>query len=163
MKGGTAARIAVTVVIAMLTSCVADPVLPAPDPPVIEWVGVPDEIRIGQTVTYVQPDGGIVEVEPDGYRTLTSAGWSGELIILGGDADGMFVAAFMRHDGLPESCYVENEVGVERGEHIETRGVLWPKSPTFQTAEAVAPDTRYPAGTRFCFDRTGRIVSTVGQ
>ena len=71
------------------------------------------------------------------------------------------MATFMRQDGLPESCYVENEVGVDRGESVETRGVMWPKSPDFTAAEVVAPNARYPAGTRFCLDRTGHVISTV--
>jgi hypothetical protein len=102
-----------------------------------------------------------VEIEPAGIRSITPAGWSGDLVIIGSDAEGMFVATFMRQDGLPDTCYVENEIGVDRGDHIETRGVLWSKSTTFEPADAVGSDARYPAGTRLCFDRDGRIASTI--
>lgn len=161
MSGRSAAGIRPILVVAVLTACVVEPMPPAPAPPVIEWAGVPTEVRVEQTVTYVLPDGGTLEVGPAGVRTVTPAGWSGDLVIIGSDADGMFVATFMRQDGLPDTCYVENELGVDRGTHVETRGILWSKSPAFQAAEAIVPDTQYLAGTRLCFDRSGHITSTV--
>jgi hypothetical protein len=162
MRGGTAtARIIAMGAAASLAACA--PALPPPPdaPPVIELADVPVEVRIGQVITYVLSDGGTVEVEPEGYRVLGPAGWSGHLVILGWDTDGQFVASFMRQHGLPDSCFIENDVGIDRGAFIETRGVLWSKSDAFVPAEAVAPDTAYPPGTRFCFDRTGVVTSTV--
>lgn len=131
-------------------------------PPTIEFAGVPAEIRIGPTaVTYVLADGDTLEVEMAGYRALGPADWSGELVILGSDAEGLFVASFMTQDGLPDDCYVENQVGIDRGSHIESRGVLWRKAPSFEAAEAVLPDHTYAAGTRFCFDHSGEITSAI--
>ena len=137
---------------------------PPPGPPVLEFVGKPRETRIAAaTVTYVLADGGTLEVDVAGYRVLGPHEWSGELVILGSDADGMFVASFLPQDGLPDDCYVENEVGIDRGSYIEVRGVLWRKAPSFVAAEPVTPDHRYPAGTRFCFEDSGEISSTIAR
>jgi hypothetical protein len=147
----------------LLVSC--ESVFPPPSaPPVIEFVGKPSETRIGATsVTYVLADGGTLEVDVAGYRVLGPHDWSGELVILASDAEGMFVASFLPQEGLPHDCYVDNEVGIDRGSYIEIRGVLWRKAPSFLAAEPVTPDRRYPAGTRFCFDDSGEITSTVGR
>lgn len=145
----------------LLASCAATPPPPSA-PPVIEFVGIPTESRLGvTTATYVLADGGILEVDIADYRVLGPHEWSGELIILGSDAGGPFVASFMPQDGLPDDCYVENEVGIDRGTYIETRGVLWRKALSFAAAEVVLPNQAYAAGTRFCFDDSGEITSTV--
>lgn len=65
--------------------------------------------------------------------------------------------------GLPDDCYVENEVGIDRGAYIESRGVLWLKALSFAAAEIVQPNQAYPAGTRFCFDDSGEITSTIAR
>lgn len=137
---------------------------PPPAPPVIEFVGIPSESRMSATtVTYVLANGGTLEIDVAGYRVLGPHNWSGELVILGSDAEGMFVASFLPQGGLPDDCYVENEVGIDRGPYIEIRGVLWRKAPSFVAAEPVTPDRRYPAGTRFCFDESGEITSTIAH
>jgi len=145
----------------LLASCVATP--PPPDAaPVIEFAGVPTEHRLeAATVSFVLADGGTLEVDTAGYRVLGPHSWSGDLVILGSDADGLFVASFMPQGGLADDCYVENEAGIDRGAHIETRGILWRKSPTFAAADPVLANVAYPAGTRFCFDESGEITSTV--
>ena len=149
------------IVAAIFAACAATPAPPAA-PPVIEFAGIPTENRMGETsVTYVLADGGTLEVDYAGYRVLGPHDWSGELIVLGSDADGLFVASFMPQGGLPDDCYVENEVGIDRGAHIETRGVLWRKAGSFAAAQVVLPDEVYPAGTRFCFDEAAEITSTV--
>lgn len=165
MRGGSATAHALLAlgVSLLLASCESNSPPPSA-PPVIEFVGKPSETRIAaRTVTYVLADGGTLEVDVAGYRVLGPHEWSGELVVLGSDADGMFVASFLPQDGLPDDCYVENEVGIDRGAHIEVRGVLWRKAPSFAAAEPVAPGHRYPAGTRFCFDDTGEITSTVAR
>jgi hypothetical protein len=145
-----------------LSSCgLAPDVPPAPDPPVIEFAGVPKEVQLGRTITYVLADGGTLEVDPAGYREIGQHGWDGELVVLGWDAEGPFVAGYMRQGGLPGDCYVENDMGIDRGVSIQIRGVLWPKSSRFDPAEPVPPNTTYPSGTRFCFDTAGEIASTV--
>jgi hypothetical protein len=145
----------------LIASCESAPPPPSA-PPAIEFAGVPSETRIGATtVTYLLADGGTLEVDFAGYRVLGPHDWSGELVILGSDAEGLFVASFMPQGGLPDDCYVENQVGIDRGPYVETRGVLWRKAPSFAAAELVPADQAYPAGTRFCFDATGQITSTV--
>lgn len=159
--GGSASRLVPVIGALLLVSCEAVPPPPA-DPPNIEFVGAPSEIRLGPTtVTYVLADGGTLEVDVDDYRVLGPHDWSGKLIVLGSDAEGLFVASFMPQGGLPAECYVENEVGIDRGTYIETRGVLWRKALAFAAAEIVLPDQRYPAGTRFCFNEAAEITSTV--
>lgn len=160
MRSGEAARIIAAISVATLASCASTP--PPPDaPPVIEYAGTPADVRIGQSVVYVLPDGGTLEIEPAGVRTLGTTDWTGDLVILGSDAEGQFVASFMRQGGLPDSCYVENATGIDRGEYIEVRAVLWRKSPAFAPAVAVSRDTVYPPGTRFCLDGEGMVASTV--
>ena len=64
VRGARAARIAAKLVI-VLTSCAADPMPPAPGQPAFDWVGVPSQVRVGQSVSYVLPDGGILKaIEP---------------------------------------------------------------------------------------------------
>ena len=147
---------------ACLSSCSLAPDLTSPPaPPAIEFAGIPDEVHLGRTITYVLADGGTLEIEPAGYREIGLAGWSGELVVLGWDAEGAFVAGFMRQAGLPDDCFVESATGLDRGAFIEMRGVLWAKSSRFDAAEPVAPGTAYPSGTRFCFDDEGEITSTI--
>lgn len=115
------------VAVVVLASCAfVAPETSPPAPPVIAWAGIPAEVRVGQTIVYRLADGGTIEVEPESYRLLTPGGWDGELVILGSDAGGQFVASFRR-----------------------------------QAAEEVRPGATYPAGTRFCFDRTGTITATI--
>lgn len=164
MRGRTvAAPLLVVMGASLLGACESIPPPPAA-PPAIEFVGVPEENRIGPTaVTYVLADGGTLEVEMAGYRVIGPADWSGELVILASDAEGLFVASFMTQGGLPDDCYVENAVGIDRGGYIESRGVLWRKAPSFAAAVSVPPDHAYPAGTRFCFDASGEITTTIAR
>ncbi len=162
MRGRTGTPgLVLTVGIGLLASC-ESLAPPPPAPPVIEFVGIPSETRIGATaVTYLLSDGGTLEVDLAGYRVLGRGGWSGHLVVLGSDADGLFVAGFMRQQGFPDHCFVENEPGIDRGPHIEIHGILWGKSDDFAPVHAIEPDSAYPGGTRFCFDDSAEIASTV--
>ena len=136
-----------------LTGCGLIP-SPAPNPPTILAAGVVTDAKVGQTIEYTYADGTTREVNPDGYRQLTPAGWSGPLVILGHDDTGLFVASFMTQDGLPSTCYFENAEGIARGSYIETRGVQWPKA---SSVASTASGSAYPIGTRFCFNERGVI------
>ena len=162
MTGGMSTlALAIMIGASLLASCTFTPPPPTAAP-VIEFAGIPTETFLGATTaTYTLADGGTLEVDMADYRVVGPHDWSGDLIVLGSDADGLFVASFMTQGGLPEDCYVENAVGIDRGTHIETRGVLWRKAGSFVAAQLVLPDEVYPAGTRFCFDDTGEITSTV--
>ena len=160
MTGSTAAA-PLLGVIGLLAACQAVPPPPAA-PPAIEFVGVPQEHLLGPTsATYVVPDGRTLEVETAGYRVLGPSAWSGALVILGSDSAGLFVASFMTQGGLPVDCYVENAVSIDRGGHIESRGDLWRKAPSFVAAVSIPPDHAHPSGTRFCFDASGEITTTI--
>ncbi len=143
MRGGMRSAGPVAAGIAFFTVSCAPAPPPSATPPVIEFVGVPAEVRLGDAaVTYVLEDGGSLMVDVAGYREVGPHGWSGELIVLGSDADGPFVSSFTRQAGLPDDCYVENEVGVDRGAHIEIRGILWAKGSGFTPAAPVSAGER---------------------
>jgi len=134
------------------------------EPPRIEVAGVVIGAREDAvSARYTLSDGRVWTANKDVYRLLT-VGWSGDLLVAGTDTDGQFVATFMRQDGLPADCYVENRPGVEWGDYIEIRGVLWPKAPGFRAGGDVpSRGSAYEGGTRFCFDRDGLIASTVAH
>jgi hypothetical protein len=98
-------------------------------------------------------------IEIDDYRQVTEHGCCIDLVVIGADAQGPFVASFMTQGGLPDDCYVENDPGVDRGSHVEILGILWRKSPGF--AAKIPYGTGYTPGTRFCFDEHGQVASIV--
>ncbi|HSI98800.1 MAG TPA: hypothetical protein VLA59_00265 [Patescibacteria group bacterium] len=163
MRGGTATRAAIGLGLSAIAAagCALPSPSQPPEPPSIEIAGLPAEVRLGSTIEYEFADGESRRIDPNGWRVITPHGWSGELVIIGIDEAGQFVASFARQGGLPDDCYVENEMGIDRGDHIETRGILWRKAASFTPAEAVRRDASYPSGTRFCFTEHGEISSTV--
>ncbi len=154
-------RIAATVLlaVALLGACGRELSLM---PPTIEIAGiVVGADADSSTVRYTLIDGRAWTANTDVYRLLSSS-WAGDLLVAGADAEGRFLATFMRQKGLPADCYVENTTGVEWGDYIEIRGVLWSKAPGFHAGGGVPPRGReYPGGTRFCFGQDGFIFSTV--
>jgi hypothetical protein len=100
MRSGRERALAMFGAVSLSACSLALDVPSPPAPPAIEFAGVPDEVHLGRTITYVLADGGTLEVEPAGYREIGPAGWSGELVVLGWDAEGAFVAGFMRQAGL---------------------------------------------------------------
>jgi hypothetical protein len=101
-----------------------------------------------------------VPLSLDGLRLVTGA-VGGELEIIRSDADGPFLAGFTTRDGLPPDCYVDNAQGVNRGQYIELRGILWQKSPTIDDPEKPGIGQAYPGGTRFCFGAAGAIFAVI--
>lgn len=132
----------------------------AMEPPAIEFAGIVTDVRIyADHIEYSDPAGVVHAVDPDAHRDVAGNGWSGPLLVHGNDANGAFVASFMNQDGLPADCYVENDVGTDRGSHIAINGVLWKKSPAFDGG--VPFGQPYPLGTRFCFDESGTVASLI--
>lgn len=162
MRGGVLASAVIGLALVMIVGgCAASASQPI-DPPRIEMVGMPTEVRIGATtIEYEFADGETRRIDPNGWRAITPHAWGGELVILGTDANGPFVAAFLPQGGLPDDCYVENDMGTDRGSHIEIREILWRKAPDFTPASPVSAGDTYPFGTRFCFTDEGMIGSTV--
>ena len=107
---------------------------------------------------YVFSDGSGHEV-PTSYRQI---GDLGDLVIIGSDRGGPFVASFPIQDGLPPDCYRETAVGIERGAYIEAEGIMWAKAPGFASPGTPAVGTEYTPGTRFCFNEHGLIESVIG-
>jgi hypothetical protein len=124
-------------------------------------VGVVAEAELGNTVRYVFTDGRTTEVVTANYRVLTPHGWDGELVVLGQDQAGDFVASFSTQADMPADCYVENSKGVDRGAYVQLRGVLWRKASGFQSATQPPNGAAFPGGTRFCLDDQGLITNAV--
>lgn len=132
-------------------------------PPLIEKAGLVASVwEESDNVRYVFADGVEVAFSTKDRRLLTGTP-GGKLVILGVDAVGKFAGAYLPQDGLPADCYVDASDGVDRGEFIELRGVLWRKAASFSQAELVPHDTPYPRLTRFCFDVTGEISETIAS
>ena len=126
----------------------------------IEFAGLATDLRIsGEHYEFTDASGVVHAIEIDDYRQVTEHGCCIDLVVIGADAQGPFVASFMTQGGLPDDCYVENDPGVDRGSHVEILGILWRKSPGF--AATIPDGTGYTPGTRFCFDEHGRVASIV--
>jgi hypothetical protein len=134
---------------------------PAPSPPTIEAVGVATDVRFYEGHVRIAFADGTVHEVAAGYRQIgDSPGFN--VIIIGSDSQGPFVASFPTQAGLPPDCFREHAEGIERGAYIETEGVLWSKAASF--ASPVHPDvgSTYPGGTRFCFNGRGLITEVIG-
>ena len=155
-------RFAALAAIGGITACLplATPApMPRAERPTIRLAGRVADVEIGEVVRYRLADGHDEEISPHTHRPLTEHGWSGELIVIGSDSRGPFVAAFATQEGMPPDCYVENARGVDRGRHVEIGGLLWKKVPRFEGF--VPPGSPYPDGSRFCLDEGGRVASVV--
>lgn len=133
---------------------------PPREPPVIEFAGIPTEVRIGQTYGFTLPDERDLEIHPNNVR-LPTGSTSGTLYVIGRDAEGRFIVPFMTQGGMPDGCYVAFEPGVDRGAFIEIAGILWAESPDLDPAERLQPNNPYPLGTRFCVDESARVWKIV--
>jgi hypothetical protein len=159
------ARAALLSIGALVSACAVAPT-PSPtigqlEPPVIEFVGLVNDGRVfDDRFEFTDASGAVHSITgADLYRQLNEHGCCGPLLVLGHDAEGAFMVSFPTQGGLPEDCYVENGAGIDRGSHIEIRGVLWRKAPGLEGSARFG--SSYPAGTRFCFDDAARITSIV--
>ena len=152
--------LAVATGLVLIVACA--PATPSVEPPTITKVGLVEDARFSTTIQYTFADGSTLEVNPSGYRDVGPQDWSGRLVVLGYDAEGQFVASYLPQGGLPDDCYVENQVGTEWGDYIEIRGVLWSKADAFAAHAQPAYGAKYATGTRFCFNTDGEITSTIG-
>ena len=85
-----------------------------------------------------------------------------DLLVVGRDQDGRWVAVIGNQGGLPDDCFVLDERGINLGNAIEIEGIRWPKSVTFTSPEREpALGAEYPGATRFCVGEHGRIESIV--
>jgi len=150
---------------ALLSACT---VAPTPDPtplaplmpPAIEFAGLVSDVRTyAEHHEFTDAFGTVHAIEFDEYRQVGEHDCCFDLVILGTDAEGPFLATFPTQDGLPDDCFVENDPGIDRGSHIEILGILWRKSPGF--ASSTTFGSHYPPATRFCFDRNGRIAGVI--
>jgi hypothetical protein len=159
--------LATAVLLPLLWACVATP---TPDPtataalapPEIEFAGLVTDVRtFAEHHEFTDAAGRVRAIDIGEYRQIGEHACCFDLVILGHDAAGPFLATFPTQGGLPDDCYVENDVGIDHGSHIEILGIAWRKAPGFLST--VAFGTQYPSGTRFCFDERGMISSTVGN
>jgi hypothetical protein len=85
-----------------------------------------------------------------------------DLLVVGRDDRGRWVAVLGRQDGLRDDCFVLRERGINLGGAVEIEGVAWPKSLTFSSPEREpGVGVGYPGATRFCVDPSGHIDSIV--
>jgi hypothetical protein len=151
--------------IAVLGACAASPpapptVTPPPAPPNLEFAGLATGLQVFEDhFEFTDARGVVHAIEIDDYRQIGEHACCVDLVVIGADAEGPFVATFPTQGGLPDDCYVENDPGIDRGSHIEILGVLWRKSPGL--AATIPYGTGYTPGTRFCFDEHGRVTRTV--
>ena len=149
----------------LLSACAAtptpEPIVEAPlVPPQIEFAGVVTDVRTyAEHHEFTDAAGVVHALEFDEYRQVGEHDCCSDLVVLGTDAVGPFLATFPNQDGLPEDCYVENDPGIDRGSHIEILGILWRKAPGLQGA--VPFGTWYEPGSRFCFNERGLIASII--
>lgn len=149
---------AVGLVAALIAACQATAPL---QPPTIVRAGVAASVSTdGSAVHITFVVGPPVTLSLDGLRLVTG-GVGGELQIIGSDADGPFLAGFTAQDGLPPDCYVDNAQGINRGQYIELRGILWQKASAIDDPEKPGVDQAYPGGTRFCFGESGAIFAVI--
>ena len=124
------------------------------------------EIRVAQPDwTFILDDGRTFILNEADTRVLFTGGL-GDPFVLGRDANGRFAAVFATQDGLPDDCHIippdADNVGVERGAHIEIGGVLWQKAEGFVPGGGLPPvGVAYESGTRFCFNERARVFATI--
>lgn len=160
MRRGSSTAALTTAILLTLAACRQD-AGPAPSPPTIEAVGVATDVRFYQDhMRLVFADGSVHEV-PTSYRQVAEApgNW---LVIIGSDSTGPFVASFPTQAGLPADCFRNNSTGIERGDYLETDGVLWAKAATYTSATTPEIGSPYPGGTRFCFNSLGLVTAAIG-
>lgn len=128
-----------------------------PAPPTILRAGIATEVTTdGSAVEIRFASGPPARLSLAGLRLVTG-GVGGELVVLGSDAVGPFLAGFTTQEGLPAGCYVDNARGINRGGFVELHGILWRKSSAIEDPVRPGTDRAYPSGTRFCFDETAVI------
>lgn len=135
---------------------------PAPSPPTIQAAGVATDVRLYPDYTRIAFADGTVEEVPATYRQIGDPPGF-DLVIIGSDGTGPFLASFPNQAGLPADCYRANTTGIERGTHIEIEGVLWAKASSFAAAAVPERGFAYPGGTRFCFNDLGLIASVIDR
>jgi hypothetical protein len=130
-------------------------------PPDIEFAGIVTDARtIDGQHRFTDSAGVEHAVDTDAYRMIGAYACCLDLVVLGRDADGAFLATFRKLNGPPDpDCLGAYDFGVDRGDHIELFDILWLKAPEFEGA--VPADSGYEMGTRFCFDEEGRVASVI--
>jgi hypothetical protein len=144
-----------------LAGCTA-PIADNASPATIDEAGLARSVDVYNDQIHITfDDGRDAWVMLSGRRLINGPG--GDIVIIGHDIRGGFVAGYTRQDGLPSNCYFDDMPGIDRGGYVELRDVLWSKTSDFSPAVAVAAGAAYPAGTRFCFNESGLIWATVAS
>jgi hypothetical protein len=130
-------------------------------PPVIELTERVASTQIfSDSVKYTTVDGRSVSISMADRRLITGS-WDAQLVILGHDELGGFIATYQIQQGLPSDCFVDGSEGIDRGDYVELHGVLWKKTYRFKSSSDTHVDHSYPLGTRFCYDARGFISGIV--
>lgn len=110
-RGGDSAAF-VAVLLLVMTGCTLG-VSPEPSPPTIQAVGVATDIRFYPGYVRIAFADGTVHEVPAGYRQVGDSP-SFNVVIIGSDSTGPFVASFPTQAGLPPDCFRKHAVGIRQ-------------------------------------------------
>jgi hypothetical protein len=154
------ARWAWVLVAAVLLAACSGPQGSPPAASTIDMIGLISDFRIHSDGVAVTLENGQTWEGLNGtYRTVMD--WGAKLLVVGHDAEGVWIATLGPQGGLPDSCYFTPEPGTEWGDGIAIGGVLWPKASSFSAETTPSVGSEYPGGTRFCLDGAGQVTSVI--
>ena len=113
----------------LLIAC-AGPQASHPAASSIDVVGLISAQRIyADEVVFTLENGKTWSGQTGTYRTVMN--WGAKLLVVGHDAEGLWIATFGPQGGLPESCYFTPEPGTEWADGFAIAGDLWAKAAEF--------------------------------
>ena len=144
--------------LALLAAC--SPPAVRPSASTIDVVGLIAEARFPAAGVEIRLESGQTwQGQAGTFRQVMN--WGMKLLVVGTDANGVWMATLGPQGGLPADCYFTPERGTEWGDGIDIAGVLWQKAPTFSFAETPSVGSDYPIGTRFCMNEKGEVASII--
>jgi hypothetical protein len=148
---------AVVLVAGACAAPAVEPQTPPPAPSRIELAAlVVGERQAGARYEFDLADGRTVTVGDRGERWIVQD--PADVLIVGVDGLGRWVATLNNQEGTPDGCHVLLGRSFERGSWIENEGILWPKSGSFASDTSVPPlGEPYPGGARLCVNERAEV------
>lgn len=142
----------------LLAACSQPAIRPATS--TIHVVGLIAEERLyGDKVVYTLESGQSWEAQAGTFRSIMNL--ATRLLVVGSDANGVWVATLGPQDGLPPDCNFTHDRGAEWVDAVAIAGVLWEKAPGFAADPMPSLGSDYPPATRFCMNENGKVTSTI--